>query len=137
LSVAPNLYDLGNLKNAGSLEERRQSLKNFLATLYKNKQRVLSLGGGHDWAYPDIAALLQHYSVGRNKKRCVVVNIDAHLDVRNDDKGVTSGTSFYRLLEEFNNFDLIQVGIQPYATSQFHANYAKSKKVRTIYFHDS
>ncbi len=121
----PNVYDLGNLIIDSAHRERHEIALEVIKGLHKAGHRTISLGGGHDYAYPDIAGFLES-----TKKRPLIINFDAHLDVRPDTEGPNSGSAFYRLLEKYKNFDLVEVGIQPFCNSRNHRAYAEKKKVK-------
>jgi formiminoglutamase len=67
----------------------------------------------------------------------LVIQVDAHLDVRPTLNGPNSGSAFYQLLEEYPKLELVQIGIQPCANSILHIAYAKSKGVKTYTFDQS
>jgi len=111
--VQPVIYDHGNLKIEGSLFERHE----FAATTVENlleKSKVISFGGGHDYGYPDGKAFLHKY----REHNPLVINFDAHLDVRPLAVGstakISSGTPFFRLLSEFSNIDLSIMAALPW-----------------------
>lgn len=59
----------------------------------------------------------------------MVLNFDAHLDVRPTDKGFHSGTPFRRLLTEFSGrFDFVEIGLQPQCNSRSHRDWALTQK---------
>lgn len=122
----PQIYDLGNFAVKGKFAERQKIELMCTQQIYKNKNKLISLGGGHDHAYVDVAGFLKCLG----KKRALVINIDAHLDMRTVVDSPNSGTAFYQLREEFNNFDLVQIGIQPQTNSFYHLDYAKKRKVK-------
>jgi formiminoglutamase len=77
------------------------------------------LGGGHDWGYCPIAALMQGGGVG-------FVNFDAHLDVR-PSKVHHSGTSYWRALENgVQGENAAWIGVQSSAASAAHVNYVQA-----------
>jgi len=77
------------------------------------------IGGGHDIAFPDYLGFAQNF------KDRAVLNIDTHLDVR-DAQQANSGTPFRQILEcEYKPDKLIEAGIQNYANSIYHFEYAK------------
>lgn len=81
----------------------------------------VALGGDHSLTYPLVAA---HRDI-----RPGVVNLDAHLDVRDVLGGrINSGTSFGRLLEDgiVDGPRLVEAGVRPFATSP--AYFAKAAK---------
>ena len=77
------------------------------------------LGGGHDHIYP----LLK--SISKTHKKICVINIDAHLDTRNDEL-FHSGTPFRQFSNEFEgDFLLYQLGIHKFANTK--ENYKELK----------
>lgn len=75
------------------------------------RARIVHLGGGHDHVYP----LLKSFS---DKKRVVVLNLDAHADTRTDAES-NSGTPFRQFAEEFpGEFHLFQLGLHVFANSE-------------------
>lgn len=72
---------------------------------------ICHLGGGHDHVYPLLTAL------GKNYKKVIVINIDAHADTRIDTE-FHSGTPFRQFATEFQGeFSLYQVGLLEFANS--------------------
>ncbi len=122
------IFDIGDLDpSALSLAERHQKAIEVATHAYKNELRWIGLGGGHDYGYPDVAAFIKTCS-----ERPLIINFDAHLDVRATDKGINSGTPFYRILEEFSDIDLVQIGIQSQCNSLEHLKYSKDHKVEIL-----
>jgi len=73
------------------------------------RECVIHLGGGHDHAYPFVDAII------KEKGDVTVINLDAHLDTR-DDELRHSGTPFRQLKEEHQDkLELIQIGIHDFA----------------------
>ena len=118
------LFDVGNLNCAEpSLQKRHEQAadKAFEALGSSDNSRWIGLGGGHDYGFPDGDAFMRHALSGT--KRPVVINFDAHLDVRPLKEGnvISSGTPFFRLLEKYpGQFDFLEVGLQPYCNSRSH-----------------
>lgn len=126
----PRLIDFGNISKKISLSERHQHGSHIAKAFTEKKQSWLSLGGGHDYGYADGAGFLR---AANHTEKPVVVNFDAHLDVRPTTNGYNSGTPFFRLLTEFpGEFDFFEVGIQAQCNSQHHLNWAKSKGAQVI-----
>src|SRR5690606_7519860 len=69
-----------------------------------------------DYGYPDGSAFLEVFQ----HEKPLIINFDAHLDVRNLEKGLTSGTAFFRLLEEVAGIDFYEIGVQPQCNSEQH-----------------
>jgi formimidoylglutamase len=77
------------------------------------------LGGDNSLTYPNVAPLLERGSVG-------VVNLDAHLDVREVRKGPTSGTP-YRQLFESGLDGYVCLGARHFETSTRYADYVREQ----------
>lgn len=112
------LYDGGNIGNEIPLEQRHSLAQETLEVYYRAGKFMLTIGGGHDYGYPDAQAFLSAHK--KSKKKPVVLNFDAHLDVRPLDQGLTSGTPFFRLLTENPQaFHFVEIGIQEHCNSSF------------------
>jgi formiminoglutamase len=117
--------DVGNFNFSGaSLYQRHEMARDLAKKSHNLGYRTLSFGGGHDYGYSDVAGFLDIY-----KNSCpLVINFDAHLDVRPTTKGLNSGTPFYRVLEEFGGqFTFLEVGIQEQCNSLEHKKYLQDK----------
>lgn len=132
---AQTLVDLGNVPTTLPLPERHELGREVIRAALGQGLRTLSLGGGHDYGYADGAGFLD-YCLSKNL-RPVVINFDAHLDVRPTDKGFHSGTPFNRLLTQYEGqFDFIEVGLQNQCNSLAHLNWAKSKSAQILLYQD-
>lgn len=179
------ICDYGNLENQSENDIKTQralheTAKNIVSSLLGKHQQVFTLGGGHDYAYPDGAAFLKDslknkgtennfalkskktsQQIKGNKgqpdrknptEKPLIVNLDAHLDVRpgptspaakkgseqgDSELAYSSGTPFYRLLEEFpGDFSLITLGLQAQCNSLSHIEYAEKKGVGMLFMDD-
>jgi formiminoglutamase len=121
--VAPEPYkiaDLGDLILSEDLDADHARATDAIVVALGRAKRVIVLGGGHDWGYAPIAALLQAGRTG-------FINVDAHLDVRASEVH-HSGTSYWRALEGgVRGEDALWFGVQPSATSTFHRDYVRAK----------
>lgn len=119
----PRFVDRGNLHSDAPLAERHAQARQAVVGAFSRGHAALTFGGGHDYGFPDAAAFLQsHLSTGR---RPLVVNFDAHLDVRPADQSFHSGTPFRRLLQEFaGRFDFLEIGLQSQCNSRAHRDWA-------------
>lgn len=129
--------DHGNLEIVGDLYLRHEHVKNTVLQFYKQKTKIISFGGGHDYGYPDGAAFIQHFTATQGHKKPLIINFDAHLDVRsvvkNSTQNLNSGTPFYRLLSEFKNqFNLLEIGLQKQCNSVEHWRWANEQGAETI-----
>ncbi len=130
------LMDLGNLSTEISLADRHQSGAQACEQVLRKKAKWIGLGGGHDYGYPDGAGFLK--ANADNSLKPLIINFDAHLDVRPLDKGLSSGTPFYRLLTEkgLPDFDFYEVGIQRQCNSQSHIQWVRDKGAHIVFLED-
>lgn len=129
------LVDLGNVPLDLTLAERHERGREIVHKMLSQGHRTLSLGGGHDYGYADGAGFIDHCL--EKNQRPVVINFDAHLDVRPTDKGFHSGTPFHRLLTKYEGkFDFIEVGLQNQCNSLVHLNWAKDKGAQILLYQD-
>lgn len=121
------ILDLGNLATSEFELARRHELgKSAIKEILGAGHSFVSFGGGHDYGYPDSAGFVSYFL--QKKDRPIVINFDAHMDVRPTEHGLNSGTPFYRLLNEFQSeFDFVELGIQPQCNSPAHVDWARSK----------
>lgn len=128
----PRIADIGDGPINVPLPERHERARAVIRELMQKNRRVLSFGGGHDYGYCDVGGFLDvHADQG------VVINFDAHLDVRPDDKGFHSGTPFYRILKEFGTrVKFFEVGLQPQCNSQAHFAWAQQQGAELITMED-
>ena len=125
-----NLYDIGNLETNSPLEQRQESIQKLCTPLLE-KHQWISLGGGHDYAFPDGASFLNSQKSSSSIKP-LIINIDAHLDVRPDHAGISSGTPFYKLLNSNEDFDFAEIGIQLQCNSREHLEWATQKGAKIL-----
>lgn len=120
----PRLTDLGDLiDHEQTLATRHERARQVVKRLAQNNRRWISLGGGHDYGYCDGAGFVEAF-----KGEAVLINFDAHLDVRPTDKGLNSGTPFFRVLSEFKeHVDFAEIGLQNQCNSQAHFRWAQSQ----------
>lgn len=126
-NISQKFLDLGDLNPAEIIENKHEEALQLSEQLHQRKALTLSLGGGHDYGYSDAAGFVKSYL--HSKIRPVVINIDAHLDVRPIQHGPNSGTPFFRLLSRFSEqIDFVEIGLQPQCNSTFHRDWAEQKK---------
>ncbi|MCC6276460.1 MAG: formimidoylglutamase [Oligoflexia bacterium] len=129
------IHDVGNLSLEGSLLERHDRAKLSCSEILKSAAPLITLGGSHDYAFSDGAAFIEHCE--RSGLHPIIINFDAHLDVRPNDSGPNSGTPFFRLLNEYaGRFDLLQIGIQPWCNSSVHLNWIKERGAQILALED-
>jgi formiminoglutamase len=123
VSKPPRLFDGGDVSLSLSLPERHNPGALRAQSATDLGIPWASLGGGHDYGYADGAGFIRAQLA--KSQRPLVINFDAHLDVRPTDKGYNSGTPFFRLLNEFeNDFDFVEIGLQPHCNSRSHWDWA-------------
>lgn len=122
-------HDVGDLEISGPLANRHQMAEDCIEYLQKQNVRTLSLGGGHDYGYADTSAFIKSLSLNSLPTKPLIINFDAHLDVRPVNNGFNSGTPFYRLLSEYSEqINFVEIGLQPQCNSLFHRHWALEKK---------
>jgi len=118
-----------NLLKPEEFDEHQSQLINQWKSLNKNiptSAPILHLGGGHDHIFPFLSGLFED-----NAKEVLVINIDAHLDTRND-QFFHSGTPFRQIANKLNNrLSLIQIGIHSYANHS--DNYSGIKDMTVLH----
>ena len=108
-SANDNVIDLGNLACRGTdLEGAQAELGRRVAKLIEGKYTPIILGGGHETLYGHYLGVRQ--AVGKDKK-IGIINLDAHLDMRLDQRP-SSGTMFRQILEADKAADYLCVGLQ-------------------------
>lgn len=127
--ILPKFSDTGDLDIEGSLEERQAraiaEAKKFLA----KGARWIGLGGGHDWGYVDGTAFLDSF-----KENPLIINFDAHMDVRPMSKGTNSGTPFFQLLSRPDPFEFLEIGLQSQCNSKAHLAWLKEKGGKSLFY---
>lgn len=125
----PVVFDAGNIQIESSLEKTHDSAFQHAKQIL-SLTRLISLGGGHDFGFADTAAFLETHE---NTERPLILNFDAHLDVRTMEKGFHSGTPFRRLLQKYpGRFDFYEIGIQPQCNSREHLKWAEDQGAKVI-----
>ena len=118
LKECRTVYDYGNLKISEdlTLEKRHQNGADTVTKILNENKKILSLGGGHDYGFADGLGFGE--TLSENENVCIF-NFDAHFDLRDLSKGITSGTPFYRLLEKYGDrLKLFEMGVQKHCNSK-------------------
>jgi formiminoglutamase len=92
------------------------------------------LGGGHDYGFAEASGFLK--ACGGSGVRPLVINFDAHFDVRPDTKGLSSGTPFYRMLSSGAALDFAELGIQAQCNSKVHLKWLEDRGARVLTMED-
>ena len=119
----PRILDIGDIDREKPLADRHEHGRTVVRRLVEKNKSWISFGGGHDYGYADCSGFLDVH-----QGNAVIINFDAHLDVRPTNKGLNSGTPFFRVLSEFaGKVDFAEVGIQDQCNSKTHKAWAESK----------
>lgn len=125
------IFDLGNTRVDGSLEEIHQWHQEVVRTVLSDDKILIVLGGGNDTSYPDCSGLAM-----ATRRPILAFNIDAHLDVRVAPSR-NSGTPYRQLIEEKyllpENF--YEVAYQPFANSTTYLDYCLEKGITAYDLH--
>lgn len=93
------LYDAGDICcDDNNLELAQSQLANRIGTLLNTSSRLAVIGGGHEIAYGSYLGLDQHLQATAQPGTVLVLNLDAHFDLRTSRPG-SSGTPFDQVLE--------------------------------------
>jgi len=131
-ATTPKLWDVGNLKVADfEIQDRHEQASTTALLALTQGARWLSLGGGHDYGFADGKAFCE-WCKTQGTTRPLVINFDAHLDVRPTTNGLSSGTPFFRLLEAYPDIDFAEIGIQSQCNSRTHYEWAKKRGARIL-----
>ncbi len=120
-----HLFDLGDTRILPTLEETHAMHEAIVRRLLADGKTVVTLGGGNDLAYPDVAALSDVTSGD-----LLAFNVDTHYDVRADQPR-NSGTPYRQLLDEglLQPHRFFELGQQPFANSAVYRQYLADKGV--------
>jgi formiminoglutamase len=133
---ALRVWDAGDLHSVVGQEIAvRHELASKIGTAtLENDMRYVSLGGGHDYGFPDSRSFIDWCK--KRKTRPLVINFDAHLDVRPPTHGPSSGTPFYRMLEYGSDVDFLEIGIQNQCNSKTHLEWLKARGGKLIHLEE-
>lgn len=124
-------FDAGNLKIESDVPGRHDRATEIVKNILAQKASVVSLGGGHDYAFSDLDAFCK--LTLEDSKIPFIINFDAHLDVRPDTKDQNSGTAFFRLLNKYgSDIQFHEVGIQDWCNASSHFKWVLSKKAQVL-----
>jgi formiminoglutamase len=139
LKKFPKVIDIGNLKSwSMDLIEAQEEARKVVSALRKRNVRIVTLGGGHDWAFPDFVDFAADHAPAETK----IINVDAHLDMRpnpkNSDRCNHSGTPFRKIIEENSKHksEISVLGLQEHCNSPHHVDWAHSHRVSTLFLEE-
>lgn len=114
-----SVADLGNVDvPAGSVGEVQDAVQGVTESIHALDALPVFLGGDNSLTVPNVTPLLEDSSVG-------VLNVDAHLDVREVRDGPTSGTP-YRQLHEAGLDSYACIGARNFETSTAYHEYVRA-----------
>ncbi len=125
------IADLGNVRVLNrEILESHERIEKVMRSVYENAKTVAMLGGDHSLTFPIVKALARVMDA-----RIGIIAFDSHFDVRDPrEVGVSSGTSFRRILESLSNrvygSNLVEIGSHGFQNSLVYANYVKRRGVR-------
>jgi len=125
------ISDYGDWTKGQNLESQIKHISPLLSQKLSSHP-MITLGGGHDYGAVDGAGFMQWHlqNTQSSQIKPLIINFDAHLDVRPWQKGLNSGTPFSWLLDHFpNQFEFLEVGIQKHCSSPMHHQWLQNKKV--------
>jgi formiminoglutamase len=120
-------HDLGDLDVAGlSPEEAFAPVRDAIGAALKTAEAVVLVGGDNSIARPGCHAL-------GDLARCGLLTLDAHLDLRDLDGGLSNGNPVRALLRDgLPGNHIVQIGIQSFANSGAYAMVARKAGIRMI-----
>jgi formiminoglutamase len=119
--------DLRDLDVAGLLpEEALPPIRDAVATALKTAEAVVLLGGDNSITRPGCHAL-------GDLGRCGLLTLDAHLDLRDLEGGLSNGNPVRALLRDgLPGNHIVQIGVQSFANSGAYAMVARRAGIRVI-----
>jgi formiminoglutamase len=123
-SVNKQIFDHGNITGS-SLEDVHKQASEIVREYISRGCFVICLGGGHDITYAALSGV--HKALN---EKLGLINIDAHLDVREKKNGLHhSGSSFRLLIEDgcIDPTEFTEFGIQSNSVAQDHINWVQDQ----------
>lgn len=135
ISTKPfHISDYGDWTSGPSLASQIELISPLLAQ-HLHYHPMITLGGGHDYGSVDGAGFMQWYLQNSSTPHLkpLIINFDAHLDVRPWQNELSSGTPFSWLLDHYpDQFEFLEVGIQNHCSSPHHREWLYKKQVPII-----
>ena len=140
---ALQIVDFGDIAS-GELEAMHEQAAKLIQELSAAGKIVITLGGGHDITYPLVKGFgegrAQHVPKSGSITEIGLINVDAHLDVREKKNGQRhSGSSFRLLIEEgiVSGPHFAEIGIQSFVNAQAHFEWLLQQRSRILTFEDA
>ena len=123
-----NVADSGDLPLADASPEQAFSpLVDAVRAALREHDAAVLMGGDNSISRPGVHAL------GVALERCALLTLDAHLDLRTLESGLSNGNPVRALLEDGLAGDhIVQIGIQNFANSPEYAAVARNSGIRLI-----
>jgi formimidoylglutamase len=121
------VIDFGDIiLEAKSVAETHELISDVIYKIASQGFKTVILGGDHSISYPIVKGLKEAYKT----KKIGLINIDAHLDVREVINGrISSGTPFRRILD--NNLvsgeNFVEIGIRNFTNARTYRRYVEDK----------
>jgi formimidoylglutamase len=122
------VIDFGDIiLDAESVVKAHELISDVVFKIANQGFKIVTLGGDHSISYPIVKGLKD----ANKAKKIGLINIDAHLDVREIIDGkISSGTPFRRILE--NNLvsgeNFVEIGIRNFANARAYRRYVEEKE---------
>lgn len=122
------IHDLGDLVCQGdALETQQSETTAAISDLLSKHYFPIVLGGGHDLAYAHFKGIRKAFP----EKTIGIINLDAHFDLREMTTQGTSGTPFWQIAQEENEFHYCCLGIQKASNNR--ELFAAADKLKVTY----
>ncbi len=123
-NLLKNTVDVGNLKVTADVEQDQENLGQVISRFLDKNIIPVILGGGHETAFGHFDGYVQ------SKKKCYILNWDAHTDVRElKNSQAHSGSPFRQAIEHENGYCISYTvaGLLPQSVSKEHLEYIRNK----------
>ena len=126
-----DIFDAGTVFVEGDLEAARLLQISKVQSILSTESLPLVLGGGHETALGNFLAFIEEYP-----EDSLIINLDAHFDIRLPNPESTSGTPFYEMFQycKENNLDFnyLVLGIQELGNTK--ALFERADELSVNYF---
>jgi len=114
--ISAKIFDFGDTLIQKTLEDTHDLHTKIVEQVLRDEKKIVILGGGNDVSYADGCAVANVFG----RKNWLVINIDAHFDVRADQPR-NSGTPYRQLLDKqhLKPENFYEIGYQSQAVSPF------------------
>ncbi len=128
LEMAEDMAEVASMSPEDAFDPIRRHLGVTMERTGAGLAAVL-LGGDNSITRPGVHAAAAHTALDRTG----LLTIDAHHDIRETDGGLTNGNPIRALLEDgLQGWNVIQVGIQPFANPAAHAEVAREAGIAVV-----